>query len=78
MDPAAARRILEEERTSGLDLIGRAASIEDLEAAKVSVLGRKAPFSEVQRSLGSFADADRRDLVTATNEVRAALGSAIE
>jgi phenylalanyl-tRNA synthetase alpha chain len=78
MDPAAARRILEEERTSGLDLIGRAASIEDLEAAKVSGLGRKAPFSEVQRSLGSFADADRRDLGTATNEVRAALGSAIE
>jgi phenylalanyl-tRNA synthetase alpha chain len=78
MDPAAARGILEEERARGLDLIGRAASLEDLEAAKVSVLGRKAPFSEVQRSLGSFADADRRDLGTATNEVRVALGTAIE
>jgi phenylalanyl-tRNA synthetase alpha chain len=78
MDPAAARRILEEERASGLDLIGRAASLEDLEAAKVAVLGRKAPFSEVQRSLGSFGDVDRRDLGTATNEVREALGSAIQ
>jgi phenylalanyl-tRNA synthetase alpha chain len=78
MDPAAARRILEEERARGLDLIGRAASLEDLEAAKVSVLGRKAPFAEVQRSLGSLADADRRDLGTATNAVRDALGTAIE
>ena len=45
---------------SRLDMIARADSLEDLEAAKVSVLGRKARFSEVQRSLGSFADGDRR------------------
>lgn len=78
MDPANARRILEEERARGLDLIARAASLEDLDAAKVSVLGRKARFSEVQRSLGSFADGDRRDLGTATNEVRDTLGTALE
>jgi len=78
MEPTDARRILEEERARGLDLIARAASLEDLEAAKVSVLGRKARFSEVQRSLGSFAEGDRRELGSAVNEVRLALGRALE
>ena len=78
MDPADTRRILEEERARGLDLIARAASLEDLEAAKVSVLGRKAAFSEVQRALGSFADAERRALGTSANEVRLSLGTALE
>ena len=78
MGPGDARRILEEERARGLDLIARAASLEDLEAAKVAVLGRKARFSEVQRSLGSFADGDRRELGTSANEVRATLGTALE
>ena len=78
MEPADARRILEEERARGLDLIARAASLEDLEAAKVSVLGRKSPFSEVQKSLGSFSDGDRRELGAAANEVRSTLGTALE
>jgi phenylalanyl-tRNA synthetase alpha chain len=78
MESADARRILEEERTRGLDLIARAASLEDLEVAKVSVLGRKARFSEVQKSLGSFADGDRRELGAAANDVRGALGAALE
>ncbi len=78
MEPGDARRILEEERARGLDLIARADSLEDLEAAKVSVLGRKARFSEVQRSLGSFADGDRRELGAAANEVRASLGGALD
>lgn len=78
MEPADARRILEEERARGVDLIARAASLEDLEAAKVSVIGRKSPFSEVQRSLGSFSDGDRRELGAAANEVRSTLGTALE
>ncbi len=66
MDPVVAERILEQEREHGLARIAEAASLEELEAVKVAILGRKAPLSDVQRSLG------RR-----TNEVYADLRSAV-
>ena len=40
------------------------------------VLGRKAPFSEVQRSLGGLPHEQRRELGAAANEVRTALQAA--
>jgi hypothetical protein len=52
MDTAEMRRTLDRERASGLDAFAAAASIEDLEAAAVAILGRKSPLGEVQRSLG--------------------------
>jgi len=78
MDPQEARRILEEERDRGLSMIARAGSSEALEAAKVGVLGRKSPFSQVQRSLGSFGPEDRKRLGMAANELRDALQAALE
>src|SRR6266508_269199 len=78
MDPQEARRILEEERERGLSMIARADSSEALEAAKVGVLGRKSPFSQVQRSLGSFGPEDRKRLGMAANELRDALQAALE
>jgi phenylalanyl-tRNA synthetase alpha chain len=78
MDPQEARRILEEERERGLSMIARADSSEALEAAKVGVLGRKSPFSQVQRSLGSFGPEDRKPLGMAANELRDALQAALE
>ena len=78
MDPADARRILEEERSRGLDLAGSAASAEDLERAKVMLLGRKSRWSEVQRSLGSLDPEVRRDRGRLSNEVKSSLESAIE
>jgi phenylalanyl-tRNA synthetase alpha chain len=78
MDPQDARRILEEERERGLSMIARADSSEALEAAKVGVLGRKSPFSQVQRSLGSFGPEDRKRLGMAVNELRDALQAALE
>jgi len=73
MDPADARRILEGERGRGLQQIGAAASLEELEQAKVSLLGRRAPWSEVQRSLGGLEPDARRDLGRLSNEVKSRL-----
>jgi phenylalanyl-tRNA synthetase alpha chain len=78
MDPEEARRVLEQERARGRDLIGEAGSIEELDEARVAVLGRKAPVSEVQRSLGSLPEAARRELGGLTNEVLAELRDAVE
>ncbi|HET7869332.1 MAG TPA: phenylalanine--tRNA ligase subunit alpha [Actinomycetota bacterium] len=78
MDLQDARRILEEERERGLSMIARADSSEALETAKVTVLGRKSPFSQVQRSLGSFGQEDRKRLGMATNELRDALQAAVD
>jgi len=78
MDPSDARRILEEERARGLELIGRAGSIEELDRTKTDVLGRKAPVSEVQRSIGSLPEDERRELGRLTNEVLAELRAEVE
>jgi len=78
MDLQDARRILEEERERGLSMIARADSLEAIETAKVTVLGRKSPFSQVQRSLGSFGREDRKRLGMAANEVRDALQAALD
>ncbi len=78
MDPQEALGVLERERERGAALIAKADSLETLEAAKVAVLGRKAPWSEVQRSLGALSDEDRRVVGKLANEVRASLESAIE
>jgi phenylalanyl-tRNA synthetase alpha chain len=78
MDPGDARRILDEELARGRELVSAAPSIEALEEAKVSVLGRKSRLSEVQRGLGSLDPDTRRDVGRRTNEVFAELREAIE
>lgn len=78
MDPSDARRILEEERARGRELIGRAGSIEELDRTKTDVLGRKAAVSEVQRSIGSLPEDERRELGRLTNEVLAELRAEVE
>jgi len=78
MDPQDALRILEEERARGMALIAEAGSSESLEAAKVVVLGRKSRFTEVQRSLGSLGENERRRVGKVANEVRAALQGALD
>jgi phenylalanyl-tRNA synthetase alpha chain len=78
MDPTDASRILDEELARGLDRVHAAATAEELEQAKVAALGRKAPLSEVQRSLGSLPEGSRRDLGKRINQVFTALREAIE
>jgi phenylalanyl-tRNA synthetase alpha chain len=78
MDPAEATRILDEQLSSGRSRFAEATSLEALEEAKVAVLGRKAPVSRVQSSLGSLPAEVRRDLGRRTNEVFAELRAALE
>jgi phenylalanyl-tRNA synthetase alpha chain len=78
MDPGEAVRILEQELARGLELVGRASTLGELEAARVEVLGRKAAIPQVQRSLGSMSEADRRELGRRVNDAFAALRAAVE
>src|SRR5438093_7116605 len=77
MDAADALRILDEERERGARVFEEASTLDELEAAQVSVLGRKARFSEVQRSLGALPEDERRAVGKAVNEARAALEAAL-
>ena len=76
MDTSEMRRILDQERTRGLEAFAAAASIDELEAASVSVLGRKSSIGEVQRALGSLDEGERRDLGKLVNDVRGGLTDA--
>ena len=78
MNPEEALRTLEGERARGIEAFESAGSLDELEAAQVGVLGRKAPFSQAQRSLGAFEADDRRRVGLVANEVRAALQAALE
>jgi phenylalanyl-tRNA synthetase alpha chain len=73
MEQAEAMRTLEEARARGLAEISAASTLEELRAVEVSVLGRKAPLSTVQRALGTLGEEARRRVGRATNEVRDAL-----
>jgi phenylalanyl-tRNA synthetase alpha chain len=77
MDPDEAIRTLDAEVDRGRSLIAAASSLEALEDAEISLLGRKAPLSGVQRGLGALSDEDRRRVGQRTNEVREALRAAL-
>ena len=78
MEPHEALSTLEAERVRGLSLIRDAATLDELDAAKTAVLGRKAPFSAVQRSLGSLSPDERRRVGQVANEVRDSLQAALD
>jgi phenylalanyl-tRNA synthetase alpha chain len=77
MEPTEAARILDEELDRGRALIAAASTTDALEDAKTSVLGKKAPITGVQRSLGSLPADARKDLGRRTNEVFSALREAL-
>jgi phenylalanyl-tRNA synthetase alpha chain len=68
---------LERELERGFALIAAASSLRQLEEAETAVLGRKSPFSAVQRALGGLSEDDRRRIGQRTNEVRDALRNAV-
>jgi len=70
MDAEAMRGALREERARGERLAAEAMSLEALEDARSQVLGRKAPFSQVQRNLGTLGEQERRALGREVNETR--------
>ena len=73
MDRDEALRALEEERGRGLAALAGADDLGSLEAAQTAVMGRKSRFGELQRSLGSMPEEDRRAVGAVANEVRTAL-----
>jgi phenylalanyl-tRNA synthetase alpha chain len=76
MDPEEMQRTLEEERARGHRAFAEASTRDELDAAQVSVLGRKSRLAEVQRSLGSLEPEVRKDLGRIVNEARAELEAA--
>jgi phenylalanyl-tRNA synthetase alpha chain len=77
MNAQEAIRTLEEERARGLATIAGCETREDLEQAEVAVLGRKAPVSNIQRSLGELSPEQRPAVGKLVNEVFEAFRSAI-
>ena len=61
---------IERARARGLEVVTAAGSLDELEAAVVSILGRKSALAEAQRALGSAPTEDRKDLGRALNEAR--------
>ncbi len=69
---------LDTELARGRDAFAHAASLDELDAAQVAILGRKAPFSQLQKSLGGLAEDDRRTVGARANKVRAELTGALD
>ena len=69
---------LESELARGRAAFEAATTLEELEAAQVSVLGRKAPFGQLQRGLGSLDEAQRRTVGARVNAVRTGLTDSLE
>lgn len=70
------RATLERERDRGLAAFAAAGDLEALEAARVSILGRRSALGAVQRGLGSLPPDERKDLGREVNEVRTGLEEA--
>ncbi len=73
MDPAEMLGALETERSRGLEAFAAAATVDELDAAQVAVIGRRSALAELQRSLGGLDEAQRRTLGARVNAVRAEL-----
>jgi len=78
MNATEALRILDAELERGLSSFAGASSLEELERAHKEVLGRKSPWSEIQRGLGSLSDEDRRLVGRRANEVKTSLDAVHE
>jgi phenylalanyl-tRNA synthetase alpha chain len=76
MDPGEMRATLARERARGLAAFAEAGDLDALEAARVSILGRKSALGEVQRALGTLPAEARKELGREVNEVRQALEAA--
>ena len=72
------RATLERERARALELAAAAGDLAALDEARTRVLGRKSPFSQVQRALGGLEDADRRELGKLANDAREAITAAFD
>lgn len=68
---------LDREQERALDLIAEAGDLASLEAAQVAALGKKSPYTALQRSLGSLDEDQRKMVGRRANEFRAAVEKAL-
>src|SRR5439155_20484744 len=73
VDAQEALRTLEEELERGLAALAAAQTLDELEQAHTSVLGRRSRWSEVQRSVGSLDSEDRKTVGRRANDVKTSL-----
>jgi len=78
LDPNQALRTLDDELARARRLAADAGSMEELGRAEAAIMGRKSPFSEIQRALGSLPAADRPVVGRRVHEVRLALRELFE
>lgn len=72
------RARLEALRAESIQRIGQVSDLGGLDAAKVRILGRKAPLSEIRSGLGKLPDDQRKVVGELANSVRSAIETAIE
>jgi phenylalanyl-tRNA synthetase alpha chain len=72
-----ARRTIDEALGRALEKIRAAGTLEELDRAETSALGRKSTISEIQRSLGGLPEERRRELGRAVNEAFGSLRDAL-
>lgn len=68
---------LDREQERALGLIAEAGDLASLEAAQVAALGKKSPYTALQRSLGSLDEEQRKMVGRRANEFRAAVEQAL-
>ena len=68
---------LEAVRSESLERIEQAADLDSLEEARIRILGRKAPLSEIRSGLGKLPEDERRVIGQLANDVQAAIESAL-
>ncbi len=77
MEASQLLRTFETELARGRERIAAANSLEELDAARVEVLGRRSALSGAQKELGGLSEDDRRSVGKTANEVRAELNEAL-
>jgi phenylalanyl-tRNA synthetase alpha chain len=78
MDADEARRILDEETAKGREAITGASTLDELEAVKVSFLGRRSRVASVQSSLSSLPAAAKPEIGRLTNRAFTDLRDALD
>jgi phenylalanyl-tRNA synthetase alpha chain len=78
MDAAELLRTFETERGRGVAMFADADTLQELEAAQVEVLGRRAPLSAAQKALGGLEESERRAVGAVANAVRTTLQTALQ
>jgi phenylalanyl-tRNA synthetase alpha chain len=76
MGPPEMQAQVERELERGRRAFREASSVEELDNARIAILGRKSPLNDVQRALGSLDVEERKTLGRIVNEARSTLTEA--